>query len=194
MSNNDVFVGTYGGGIFLTTDNGDSWMAKDLGLPKTCINCLSISDFNIFVGTDNSGIFLSTDNGDSWKAINNGLTNLTINTLGIQGKYILAGTNGSGIFRAKLSDFINLDIHENTTVKSLSLFPNPVSDYMELSFPNNISTEIKIYNELGIPVFEKKIQDENNLKIDTRDYAPGVYFCQIKAGRYVETKKFIVIK
>ncbi|MGA2296262.1 MAG: T9SS type A sorting domain-containing protein [FCB group bacterium] len=95
---------------------------------------------------------------------------------------------------AKFKDSTLTNVSDNQKEQNFTLFPNPVSDYLNLSFSINFSTEIKIYNELGIPIYDKKVQDENNLKIDTRDYPTGVYFCQIIAGGYTETKKFLVVK
>jgi ligand-binding sensor domain-containing protein len=200
FNKDNIYIATSGKqGIYISSNYGDSWIPKNNGL--TNLNISSIATFNeknVFAGTFGGGVFLSINKGDSWKAINDSLTNLTIWYIATNDKYIFAGTQG-GLFRAKLSDFIKVDVSENQIEQNFSLFPNPVSDYLNLNFPKNNSTEIIIYNELGIPIFEKSflssgVTPDGTFKIDTRDYPPGVYFCQIKAGSYVETKKFIVIK
>ena len=58
----NIFAGTYGGGVFLSTDNGASWTAVNNGLTNPDINTLAINGTNIFAGT-NEGVFLSTNNG-----------------------------------------------------------------------------------------------------------------------------------
>jgi len=90
-------------------------------------------------------------------------------------------------------------IENNLKTNEINTYPNPVSDYLNLNFGTNYSAEIKIYNGLCVPVFEKSIissgvTPDETLKIDTRDYPSGVYFCQIKAGCYTETKKFVVVR
>src|SRR5450759_3571560 len=53
----NLFAGTYGGGVFLSTNNGTSWTAVNSGLTNTNIRCLAVSASNLFAGTDD-GVFL----------------------------------------------------------------------------------------------------------------------------------------
>ena len=81
ISGTNLFAGTLGGGVFLSTNNGVSWNAVNNGLPPYVFNCvlsLAVSGANIFIGTDNGGVFLSTNNGASWAAVNSGLINTYI--------------------------------------------------------------------------------------------------------------------
>jgi ligand-binding sensor domain-containing protein len=98
ISGTNIFAGTWNG-VFLSTDNGNSWTAMNTGIPpNTYIFSLAVSGTNIFAGTDGSGIFLSTNNGNSWVAMNTGLTNLTVRALAVSGNNIFAGTQGDGVF------------------------------------------------------------------------------------------------
>ena len=91
-SNGDIFSGTYGAGVFRSSDNGETWTQINNGLPDTYVNCLAISPITdtIFAETHRS-----TDNGETW--VNTGLpdypTALGINSSG----YVFAATF-SGIF------------------------------------------------------------------------------------------------
>src|SRR4029453_5033289 len=68
-----VFVGTQGGGVFRSIDNGESWTGINDGLTATNVRVLAISPVDhIFAGTF-GGVFRSTDNGDHWIEVNNGL-------------------------------------------------------------------------------------------------------------------------
>ncbi len=93
----NIFVGS-SSGIFLSTDNGLSWIAVNSGLTTISVWALAINGTNIFAGTYSGGVFLSTNNGGNWTAINNGLTNLNIRSLAISGSNIFAGTLGGGVF------------------------------------------------------------------------------------------------
>src|SRR5271169_5139892 len=68
----NLFAGTWGGGVFLSTNNGTSWTAVNSGLTNFSIMSLAVSGTNLFAGTQN-GLFLSTDNGNSWNAVDSGL-------------------------------------------------------------------------------------------------------------------------
>ncbi len=98
-----IFAASYGGGIFHSTNNGDSWIAVNSGLTNTDVRALAINAANghIFAGTGSGGIFRSMDNGASWTAQNSGLSNLNISAFAINSRgYIFAGTTGGGIFRS----------------------------------------------------------------------------------------------
>jgi len=96
----DIFAGTFLGGVFRSTNKGDSWTAVNTGLTSTSVSALAInSSGNIFAGT-NGGVFRSTNNGDSWTAVNTGLTNTNVLDLAINSNgHIFAGT-GVGVFRS----------------------------------------------------------------------------------------------
>ena len=93
----NLFAGTYGSGVFLSTNNGTSWTQFDSGLMNIHVCAIAVSGTNLFVGTYYSGIFLSTNNGTSWAAVNNGLTDTYVSSLVVSGTNLLTGT-GSGVF------------------------------------------------------------------------------------------------
>lgn len=96
VSDTNLFAGTWGGGVFLSTNNGTSWTMVNNGLTNTNVRTLTVSGTNLFAGTD-GGVFLSTNNGTNWNATNNGLTNTVVHTLTDSGTNLFAGTDG-GVF------------------------------------------------------------------------------------------------
>ena len=98
ISGTNLFAGTMGDGVFLSTNNGTSWTAVNTGLTDTLVTSLAVSGTNLFAGTDNyGGIFLSTNNGTSWTAT--GLTNInTIYSLTVNDTNLFAGIWGAGVF------------------------------------------------------------------------------------------------
>ena len=77
--NGDVFLGTadiwdYQGGVYLSTDNGETWEFKGL-LGKSIFSLAIDSVGNIFAGS--SGIlYKSTDHGNSWYSVIDGIDNI----------------------------------------------------------------------------------------------------------------------
>ncbi|MBM4162119.1 MAG: hypothetical protein FJ217_13610 [Ignavibacteria bacterium] len=98
----NVFAGTRGGGVFLSTDNGTSWTQVNTGLTNTSVWALAVGGTNLFAGTLGGGVFLSTDNGTSWSAANTGLTNTTVMAFAVSGLNLFAGTLGRGVWRSVL--------------------------------------------------------------------------------------------
>jgi photosystem II stability/assembly factor-like uncharacterized protein len=108
VSGSNIFAGTNGHGVYLSTTNGTSWSAVDSGL-STFISpvfvlpdvvCLVASGGNIFAGTVGNGLFLSTNNGASWSAVDSGLGpkfGTAVLSLAMSGNNIFAGTD-NGVF------------------------------------------------------------------------------------------------
>jgi len=96
-SGTNLFAGTYGGGVFLSTNNGTSWTEVNTGLTNTYVFALAVSGTNLFAGTF-GGVFLSTNNGTDWTEVNSGLTNTTVYSLAVSNINLFAGTSGGGVF------------------------------------------------------------------------------------------------
>ena len=79
-------------------------------------------------------------------------------------------------------------ISENVEDESILIYPNPTSDILNISSVNGC--EILICNMLGQIVHQiTAIHDE--VTIDTRDFAKGTYFVQVKGEKNC-VKKFVV--
>jgi hypothetical protein len=78
-------------GIFVSTNNGSSWITIDSGLTETYVLSLAVSGDTIFAGTNGNGVFLSTNNGARWSAV--GLPVADVKCLAVSGGTIFAGSN-----------------------------------------------------------------------------------------------------
>ena len=104
----NLYAGTNGGGIFLTTDDGRNWTAVNIGLSGTSIYIRSFiaSGTTLIAGTNDNGLFISTNSGAGWSKKNNGLPRhlgdttryQEISALTLSGSNIFAGTNGANGF------------------------------------------------------------------------------------------------
>lgn len=94
-----VYVGTSGGGVFRSNNNGTSWTASSAGLGLTKITALGVKGSSIFAGVEggyqHDGIFLSTNGGISWAPAGTGLPNKNITCIAADDSDVFAGaTNG----------------------------------------------------------------------------------------------------
>jgi len=87
----NVYAGSFGQGIYISTDGGISFTSSNTGLSDLYVYSITSSGGNVFVGT-NAGIYKSTDNGQSWFASNAGITSNYIRCLNVSGTNIFAGT------------------------------------------------------------------------------------------------------
>ncbi|WP_339882641.1 T9SS type A sorting domain-containing protein [Polaribacter vadi] len=81
----------------------------------------------------------------------------------------------------------------NQSFNKLNIFPNPVDEYLHLSFGEiQQKLEIEVFTVLGKSV--KKIQENNlsNVKIDVSNLSKGIYFLSITSEKAKQTKKIII--
>jgi photosystem II stability/assembly factor-like uncharacterized protein len=106
-SNNYLFAGTnVGGGVYRSTDNGNTWVKKSDGLEPTDARSFTITPngeiytgFYSLSGETRVSVYKSTNNGNNWTAT--GLDSMAIkylasNSLG----HIFAGTINRGLWRS----------------------------------------------------------------------------------------------
>ncbi|MBT8382883.1 MAG: T9SS type A sorting domain-containing protein [Ignavibacteriaceae bacterium] len=125
VSGSNIFAGARysvtGGGVFLSTNNGDSWTY--VGLTDYEIYSIVISGNNIFAGTDN-GVYLSTDNGTNWTEVNSGLTESDVYALKISNNKLYAGTpNGLFYSSDNGSNWTNINSStlDNISIRSIAI-------------------------------------------------------------------------
>ncbi len=95
-SGTNLFAGG-SGGVFLSTNDGTSWITVDSGLTNPYVYALTFSGTNLFAGTWGGGAFLSTNNGTSWKAIDSNLTSPFVYSFAVSGTNLFAATY-NGVF------------------------------------------------------------------------------------------------
>ena len=91
----NIFVGTWGDGVFFSSNDGISWSPVNIGIPNAIVQSIAVSGKNIFIGT--GGVCLSTNSGISWQVVNNGMTNQLVTALAFSNKNLFA-VGSSGVF------------------------------------------------------------------------------------------------
>ncbi len=98
-TNTSLLAGTYGMGLFRSTDEGTSWTKIDSGLTNTAFSALLNVKGTIYAGST-SGVFVSTDDGISWTKRSTGLTTTQVQAFCANDSMVFAGTT-NGIFVTK---------------------------------------------------------------------------------------------
>lgn len=96
VNGSNIYAGTMGKGVIISTDYGISWYMAIPGLSKIFIYTIAVNGSNIFACT-NSEIYLSTDDGVNWNQINGGLASTQILALTVCANNVFAG-NSSGAY------------------------------------------------------------------------------------------------
>ncbi len=210
ISGTNLFAGTYEG-VFLSTDNGTNWTAVNSGVPidthgdYPLVTALAVSGMNVFAGTNGDGVFLSTNSGKSWTVVNTGLSDKYIQGLAVDEASLYCGSNGIGVWFRPLSEMITASVTYPSgelpaMFRLLQNFPNPFnpSTTIKYELPRTSHVSLTVYDILGrevsVLVNERMNAGVHEVKFDGSKIASGVYLYRMQAGRYVETKRLLVLR
>ena len=96
-----LYAGTFGDGVFKTTNQGDNWVAASIGLGRAYVLSLAIDadePMTLYGGGGGGGVFRSSNGADTWDRIP-GMSNQS-NALAIDStaSTLYAGTAERGVF------------------------------------------------------------------------------------------------
>jgi|GEM_PF-3224744 len=179
-----TFAGTWGGGVYKSTDQGAHWTYSGLIAQK--VRSMAAQSTNLFAGT-HTGVWLSTDSGVSWASVNDAnQINQYVYAMAASGAYIIAGGYG-GITRS--SDNGTTWTIDTTGLTSPSL---PVADVRALAGPSG-----DLF--CGIPSFGVALSVNNgatwnltatqpgDLSIQALAYESGTVWAGTQTGVWVST-------
>jgi hypothetical protein len=95
-----VYAATAGGGVFKSTDGGDTWRTSSVGLGEIYVGSLVVHPTvhsTLYAASPNRGLFMSTDRGANWIAANDGLPSLSTHRLAAGPAGLFASAN-EGLF------------------------------------------------------------------------------------------------
>lgn len=202
FSGNSIYVGT-DNGVFRSTNNGTNWIAFNTGLTSTKVYSFIASGTNLFAGTDD-GIFRTTNYEATWTKINTGLTTSAyIFKLGVSATDLYAATFNGGVWRRPLSEVISVGLLSSEIPDQFNLsqnYPNPFNPVTTINFsiPSTSFVTLRIYNVMGKEVSrlvnEYLTVGSYSSKWDASNLPSGVYFYNINAGAFSDTKKLMLLK
>ena len=89
--------------------------------------------------------------------------------------------------------FYPWNIDENNSNNLIQIFPNPAIDIVNVNSKADIN-KIIVFDDLGKLVYEKKVVEDNNIKINTASFDAGVYFVKIYTNEGVVVRKVAITK
>jgi hypothetical protein len=105
--------------------------------------------------------------------------------------YPVFATSQNDVFISQLTITSSLSTKENT-ISKLSLYPNPVSNNLNINFENNLeNANLKIISITGQTVLEKQNISGNNFNFDVSSLTNGMYIVQVNDVNSVTNSKFI---
>ncbi len=167
-SQNTWFAGSVGGGIWKTTDGGNTWTDKTPGLPNLATTVLEMapSDHNIiYAGTgegfynvdavNGDGIFKSTDRGESWVQLASTVNNLNFQNVN---RIIITPGNANIVYACANVGFYSTNLGSSSGIfKSTdggntwnNIYMNNSRIQQLLANPQNFNTMYATVNGIGV--------------------------------------------
>lgn len=100
---------------------------------------------------------------------------------------------GYGIpnFGDALNALLTISVEEQMLENNFALYPNPVSNYINISFPKSAeNAEFALFNVLGEKILQSKITPMRN-RIDVSGLASGMYIASITSNNKTTSYKII---
>ena len=107
-----------------------------------------------------------------------------------EGEYIYSNTN-FGSEESKLISTNYLSLYQNNP-NSISIYPNPADNYIQVRYQNIILNSFKIYDINGRLIKSRFIEDNDGFSIDVSNFERGLYFISIKSQEKIDNLKFLV--
>ena len=165
-SSGDIFAGTRIGGVFRSTDNGDTWRPVNTGLAATFVRTLAInSSGDIFAGTFGGGVFRSAESTTAVEEIATSIPS----SFSLEQNYPNPFNPSTTIeYSVQKAGNVRVKIHNTLgqLIRNLVNESKPIGEY-------SISWDGK--NDSG------------------RKVTSGTYFYQLQVGDFISTKKMLLI-
>ncbi len=205
IDNNYVIHNT----IFLSSNGGITWSLKmkDIGVVEFRLVSISFLDKMHGIATGWGGlIYMTFDGGETWTKYNrieNRVIHEKINT-GLRNSATTAFIFLSNGYIFKY-DKIASNIKEIYNINKYLIYPNPTSDYINITLPenmysnptlkhgvDNVVENVQIFNMLGVEVINSvsyaATPQDGNVRIDVSHLPAGVYYVRIgdKVEKFVK--------
>ncbi len=200
----NVFIGNTEG-VYKSADGGFSWALSNSGLTTTYINTFIAIHPNLIVGTSGEGVFVSENDGSTWMAADTGLTDGYIYCFAVNGSRIFAGAAGGEIWSRPVNEIVtSVKEHwQSSVANSFRLYqnyPNPFNPTTNITYNLSSSNDVtlRVFDVLGknVATLVDGVQPvgSHTVTFDASRLSSGTYFCQLKIGAYVSTKKMVLMK
>ncbi len=96
------------------------------------------------------------------------------------------------IYMDSIRQFVGIDNSLYCPAAPMIIAPNPASDYINIKLSGNQKTNITIYSSNGKIVFRKRYLNNQNINIQTQEWARGIYFINYNNNKHNITKKLVL--
>jgi ligand-binding sensor domain-containing protein len=202
-TNNIKWITKVGGGVIRYNDtNFINLRTYNSGLPNDEVYDIAIDENDVkWLATGGGLAKFDGENWTVWDTSNSDLPNDRINCIVID-KYgnKWMGTDGGGVAVFREGGVVGIEEPIIKNEFSFSFSPNPTTETTNITFEldSDSHVSISVSDILGNEV-EELLKNEyyssgkHSVQFNTGNLSAGIYFCTMKAGSRIETKKIVVL-
>lgn len=165
VNGSNILAGT-SNGVFLSQNNGVSWVSLNSGLKNTDITDVKFQGSLIYLTTRGGGVYISDNLGSSWYAINESIPDMNILCLAFNNTYVFAGSKYASVARRLLSE---IKIPQLTAPILVSPANNDINVENKVSFSwvevpgaQSYHIQLALSNDFSNPIQEKDLISQSN--------------------------------
>jgi photosystem II stability/assembly factor-like uncharacterized protein len=203
--NNSVWTSSMNNLIF-TTNQGLSWNTVEvyeIDIVAITIESISFADINNgWLSVSDGRRYKTSDGGFSWTEEER-LAGVSLNSIKFLNKNCGWAVGSGGIILHYGNKTTDIDDGQISLIEKYHLsqnYPNPFNPVTTIKFsvPEISYVTFKVYDMLGKEITalvnEEKPAGSYEVKFDGSNLSSGIYFYQLKAGSFIQTKKMILLK
>jgi hypothetical protein len=169
VKDNNLFAGTWNGGVFHTQDYGANWEPVNTGLTNPVTQTYAVTQT---LATDGAYLYAGDRGTGVWRRpLSEMITSAETLASGLPSWYALA------------QNYPN-PFNPSTTIT----FELPQSSEVRLGVFDMLGREVSML------VNERRDAGIHEVKFDGSRLASGVYFYRLQAGEFVQAKKLVIVK
>ena len=185
--------------IHKSTDKGNTWTSIAGNMPNMSVNAIVIIPYHkdsiLFVATD-GGIYGTVDGGVQWDRVGNNMPIIPVFDLVFDSlkRRLVAGTYARGMYSIPIDSIIPnliISINSSSNKNDLTIYPNPVKDYLFVESSSLQSAQIEIFNSSGKLVSKQDYSQARKYRVNLTGLKPGIYFTRIYMDQHYITKKIL---
>lgn len=165
VSGTNILAGT-SNGIFLSQNNGVSWVSINSGLKNTDITDVKFQGTFVYLTTRGGGVYISDNLGSNWYAVNESIPDMNILCMTFTNTYIFAGSKYASVVRRLLSE---IKIPQLTAPTLVSPANNDINVDNKISFSwievpgaQSYHLQLALSNDFSNPIQEKDLIPQAN--------------------------------
>ena len=193
------------GAISKTTDNGNNWTTTFFSNPLWGIDFPISGASQVGYCVGDSGTILKTYNaGKNWQGQISGTSEKLnkVHFLDLDFGFAV-GENGTILRTTTGGELITQVKEKSSLIYEFNLeqnYPNPFNPTTKISWQSPVSSwqTLKVYdvlgNEIATLINEEKPAGSYEINFNADGLPSGIYFYKLQAGKFVETKKMMLLK